>query len=165
MIGEAMSVFAKLKRRYSKLLVVIMVCSLAVFAAGVHADDKKQMVVTPFQDAKFVPLDPAQPDVAQIAVLWGDPAKGPSAMMLKLKKYGGSFHYHTSDYHLTLLQGMMKHWAEGEREADAKPLGPGSYWFQPGNQAHGDSCLTDECLMFIKWEGKRDAIPAEAPKK
>jgi quercetin dioxygenase-like cupin family protein len=86
-------------------------------------------------------------------------------MLLKLKKLGGRLHIHTSDYHLTLLQGTMKHWAEGEQEADAKPLGPGSYWFQPGNQAHGDSCLTDECLMFVKWEGKRDAKLAEAPKK
>jgi quercetin dioxygenase-like cupin family protein len=160
-----MSFLGKLKQRYGKLLIAGTVCGLAVFAAGVHADDKKQMVVTPFQDAKFVPLDPARPDGPQIAVLWGDPANGPSAMLLKLKKLGGRLHIHTSDYHLTLLQGTMKHWAEGEQEADAKPLGPGSYWFQPGNQAHGDSCLTDECLMFVKWEGKRDAKLAEAPKK
>jgi hypothetical protein len=45
MIGEAMSVFAKLKQSYCKLLIVGTVCGLAVFAAGVHADDKKQMVV------------------------------------------------------------------------------------------------------------------------
>jgi quercetin dioxygenase-like cupin family protein len=160
-----MSFFAKLERHCGMFLIVAMVCGLAVLAASVHADDKKQMVVTPFQDAKFVPLDPKQPDGPQFAVLWGDPAKGPSAMMLKLKKTEGRLHIHTSDYHLTLLQGTMKHWAEGEKEADAKPLGPGSYWFQPGNQAHGDSCLTDECLMFVKWEGKRDARLAEAPKK
>jgi quercetin dioxygenase-like cupin family protein len=86
-------------------------------------------------------------------------------MLLKLKKYGGSLHFHSSDYHLVLLQGTMRHWAEGEQEAEAKPLGPGSFWFQSGNQAHGDSCLTDECLMFVKWEGKRDTKLAEAPKK
>jgi hypothetical protein len=160
-----MSFFAKLKQRYSKLLIVGTVCILVGFVIGVFADDAKRMVVTPFQDAKFVPLDSAQPDVAQIAVLWGDPTKGPSAMLLKLKKYGGSLHYHTSDYHLVLLQGTMKHWAVGTQEADAKPLGPGSYWYQPGNQAHGDSCLSDECLMFLKWEGKRDSRLAEPPNK
>jgi quercetin dioxygenase-like cupin family protein len=160
-----MSLFAKLMNRYNKLLIVGMVCGVAVLAASVHADDQKKMVVTSFQDAKFAPVDPARPDGAQLAVLWGDPAKGPSAMLLKLKKGAGPLHIHTSDYHLTLLQGTMKHWAEGAQEADAKPLGPGSYWFQPGNQAHGDSCLTDECIMFVKWEGKRDGRLAEAPKK
>jgi quercetin dioxygenase-like cupin family protein len=156
-----MSFFAKLKQRYGKLLIAGMVCGLAIFAAGVHADDKKQVAKTSFQDAKFVPIDPANPDAAQIAVLWGDPATGPSAMLLKMKKGGGALHTHTSDYHLTLIQGTMKHWLKGEQEADAKPLGPGSYWFQPGNQAHGNSCLADECVMFIKWEGKRDAKLAE----
>jgi hypothetical protein len=34
---------------------------------------------------------------------------------------------------------------------------PEATGFQPGDQAHGDTCLTDECLMFVKWEGKRDA--------
>jgi quercetin dioxygenase-like cupin family protein len=134
-------------------------------SASAHDNEKKKMVVTPYQDARFAPIDPKQPDGPQIAVLWGDPAKGPSAMLLKLKKGGGRLHFHTSDYHLTLLQGTMKHWAEGESEADAKPLGPGSYWFQPGAQAHGDSCLTDECLMFVKWEGKRDGMLAETLKK
>jgi quercetin dioxygenase-like cupin family protein len=165
MVGDAMRFVAKLKQRYGKLLIIVAVCGLSIFAASVHADDRKKMVVTSFQDAKFVPIDPAQPDGPQIAVLWGDPAKGQSAMLLKFKKGGSPLHIHTSDYHLTLLQGTMKHWGKGEQEADAKPLGPGSYWFQPGNQAHGDSCLSDECVMFIKWEGKRDGRLAEEPKK
>jgi hypothetical protein len=123
------------------------------------------MVVTPFQDAKFVPIDPTQPNGDQVAVLWGDPTKGPSAILLKFKKGGGDLHLHTSDYHLVLLEGTMKHRAEGEQETEAKPLGPRSYWFQPGQQVHGDTCLTDECLMFVKWEGRRDSKLAGAAKK
>jgi quercetin dioxygenase-like cupin family protein len=160
-----MSYLGKLKQRYGKVLVVGAVCGIAGLAASVRADDKKQVAKTPFQDAKFVPINPAQPDGPQLAVLWGDPEKGPSAMLLKFKKGGGPLHIHTSDYHLVVLQGTMSHWIKGEQESDAKPLGPGSYWFQPGNQAHGNSCLTDECVMFIKWEGKRDAKLAEEPKK
>lgn len=160
-----MSFFANLKRRYGKLLVVGTVCTLVGFAAGIRADDTKKMIVTPFQEAKFVPADPKQPDGAQMAVLWGDPAKGPSSMLLKFKKGSNPLHIHTSDYHLVLVQGSMKHWAEGEQEADAKELGPGAYWFQPGNQAHAGSCLTDECIMFVKWEGKRDGRLAETQKK
>ncbi len=159
-----MSFLAKVQR-YNNLLIVGMVCVLAVFGASVNADEKKKLIVTPFQEAEFKPVDPKQPDGAQMAVLWGDPEKGPSAMLLKFKKGGNSLHIHTSDYHLTMVQGTMKHWGEGEQEATAKPLGPGSYWFQPGDQAHAGSCLTDECLMFVKWEGKRDGRLAEAPKK
>ena len=66
-----------------------------------------------------------------------------------------------ADYHLVLVRGTMKHWAAGETEDKAKPLGPGSYWFQPGGQAHADSCLSEECLMFVSWAGKRDARLAE----
>lgn len=124
--------------------------------AGALAAEAPREVVVPFEEARFVPLDPARPEGPAMAVLRGDPDHGPSDMLLKLKKGGGRLHVHTSDYHLVLLQGTMKHWFAGESEEGAKPLGPGSYWFQPGNQAHADSCLTDECLMFIKWDGKRD---------
>jgi quercetin dioxygenase-like cupin family protein len=155
---------ARLAQRYGSVLVGGTLCAVAGFAAGVVAETK-QMVVVPFQDAKFVPTDAKRPDGSQLAVLWGNPTTGPSATLLKLKKGGGGLHVHTSDYHLVLLQGTMKHWPEGIQETDAKPLGPGSYWFQPGNQAHGDACLTDECLMFVEWADKRDGRPAGKPSR
>jgi quercetin dioxygenase-like cupin family protein len=154
-----------MKQKSLCYIAFIAVLGFNVYANAQQRNTKKQMVVTPFQDAKFVPVDPAQPDGAQQAVLWGDPTKGPSAMLLKFKKGSNPFHIHTSDYHLVVVQGTMKHWDEGEQEATAKPLGPGSYWLQPGNQAHAGSCLTDECIMFVKWEGKRDGRLAEPAKK
>lgn len=78
-------------------------------------------------------------------------------MLLKLTKGSIPLHTHSSDYHLVVLQGTMKHWGEEQLEADARVLGPGSYWYQPGNKIHGDSCLTDGCLVHILWAGKRDA--------
>jgi len=160
-----MNVLEGLKQRHSKALVVLTACALAGLVVAAGADVRKRMIVTPFQDARFVPVDPTRPEGSQLAVLSGDPAKGPSAMLLKFKKGSNPLHIHTSDYHLVVVQGTMKHWEEGEQEATAKPLGPGSYWFQPGNRAHAGSCLTDECIMFVKWEGKRDSRLAEAPKK
>ena len=112
--------------------------------------------MTALQDAKFVPNDPGQPDGPQLAVLWGDPARGPSAMLIKIKKGAIPLHYHIADYHLVVLEGSLKHWAEGGLESNAKTLGPASYWFQPCNQVHGDSCLTDECLAYLNWAGPRD---------
>ncbi len=135
-------------------------CLLAGFALGAAATSP--MVVTPFENAKFVPMDPQRPNGAQVAVLWGDPTTGPSAALLKYPKSdSGRMHIHTADYHLVVLQGKAKHWAKGEQEASAPTLGPGSYWFQPGSQPHADTCLSDECLMFIKWAGREDAMAAE----
>ena len=118
-----MSYLGKLKRRYRKMLMVGAVCGIAGLAANVRADDKKQVAKTSFQDAKFVPIDPARPDGPQLAVLWGDPEKGPSAMLLKFKKGGGRLHIHTSDYHLVVLQGTMSHWVKGRAGVGCEAAG------------------------------------------
>jgi quercetin dioxygenase-like cupin family protein len=144
-----------------RVVAVGMACGAAGLAAGVYAGAAGPMVVVPASEARFAPVDPARPDAAQMAVLWGDPQTGPSAVLLKFKKSNGPLHVHSSDYHLVVLQGTMKHWAEGQ-EAAARALEPGSFWFQPGNQAHGDACLSDECLMYVQWAGKRDGRLAGA---
>jgi hypothetical protein len=79
------------------------------------AEEAAQMVVTPLQGARFVPTDPTRPDGTRLAVLWGDPAKGPSAILLELKKGGGRLHVHSSDYHLVLLEGTMNHLAPNSK--------------------------------------------------
>ncbi len=154
-----MNLFSILRSRRIELFLVAATCTLAGFALG--AATNRPMVVTAFQNAKFAPIDPSREDGPQRAVLWGDATSGPSAALLKYPKGPGRMHVHTADYHLVVLQGTMKHWAKGEQEANVEPLHPGSYWFQPGNQAHADACLSDECVMFIKWSGKEDATLAE----
>jgi hypothetical protein len=143
----------------------IVIYALACLAAAVNGfAAAEEMVVVRREDAKFVPLDPARPDEFQIAVLWGDPTTGPSSAFIRARKYTGPLHYHTFAYDVVILEGQMKHWGEGQREEDVPPLGPGSYWRQPGLQPHSDSCLTDVCLAFIKWEGKWDGFVVIGPK-
>lgn len=161
-----MNYISMLLQKYKTYLFVGIIGSLVGFVVGAGVIDNKQMVVIPIESAKFTPFGTGNPAGAEMAVLWGDPTKGPSTMLLKFKKgRGGDLHLHSSDYHLVMLKGTMKHWGEGEKEVDAKPLNPGSYWFQPGNKAHADTCLTEECLMFIKWEGKRDGRVAKISSK
>jgi hypothetical protein len=85
-------------------------------------------------------------------------------MYLKMRRGPSLLHVHTADYDLVLIEGRMKHWAAGDKEADAPELGPGSYWRQPGGQAHADSCLADVCVMFVKWAGPRDGRLADEAK-
>lgn len=118
-------------------------------------------VVVPYGELKFTPIDPANPNGAHISVQRGDPANGPSTMFMKMRKMTGRLHIHTADYELVVIEGTMKHWSLGETEAAARPMGVGSYWFQPGGAAHADSCLTDTCVMYITWAGPRDGRLAE----
>jgi hypothetical protein len=115
------------------------------------------MVVVPFEDAEFVPVRADLPDSPEIAVLWGDPETGPSAMLMRLRRGSIPLHAHSSDYHLVVLEGTMKHWDHEDTEATAPALGPGSYWFQPSDLPHAEACSTESCLLHVVWGGAQDA--------
>jgi glycogen synthase len=87
---------------------------------------------------------------------------GPSAMLLRINQGAGAMHVHTADYHCVVLEGTMQHWEQGQSQA--RLLQPGSHWFQPGNMAHSDACVTEQCLMYVQWAGPRDARLAEPAK-
>lgn len=155
-----MSVRAGWRQRWGRVGAVAMVCALAAYSGAACSPGDGEPVTVPSGEAAYTALDPALPEGPALAVLSGDPTTGPSAVLLRLPRGGGRLHVHSSSYHLMLLEGRMKHWAAGENEADAQPLEPGSYWFQPGGEAHADTCLSEQCVMFVKWEGRRDARPA-----
>jgi quercetin dioxygenase-like cupin family protein len=156
--------------RYSTLAPAALaaaVATLAIASVGsidlaAQTSSAAPAIVVPYGDRQFTPLNPSVPNSTEIAVLRGDPAKGPSTMLMKMRKATGRMHVHTADYELVVIEGTMKHWRAGEDEAAAKSMGAGSYWFQPGGAPHADSCLTDTCVMYITWSGPRDARLAEA---
>lgn len=142
--------------RLQNFSIVISIIAVAGCASTSQASSGLPMIVTPFEETSFVPSSPDNPNGTQIAVLKGDPDTGPSTMLMRFKKGTSPLHIHSSDYQLVVIEGTMKHLVAGQKEADAKPLGPGGYWFQPGGKAHSDACLVEECLMYIVWSGKRD---------
>jgi hypothetical protein len=143
---------------------VLVVAAFAIGIAGgiAYAKGKAEYVLVPAGGAKFVPLDPKIPfGGVEIAALSGDPKTGPAAFELKLPKgRPAPVHWHSSDYYLWTVDGVIKHWLPG-KEADAKPNPPGTFWFQPGGVtgAHGDECLSDSCTVFMYMLGKFDVIP------
>jgi len=132
----------------------VALCAVCATATPLLAGEAS--FVKDYRDAKFRPLNSPMSAGAEVAVLWGDPNTGPSAVLFKMRKGATPLHTHSSDYHLAVIEGVMKHWVKGESEAAARELGPGSYWHIGGNVIHADSCLTDHCVAFIKWDGKRD---------
>lgn len=121
-------------------------------------------ITVAIDDLKFTPMDVRRPDSHQMALLWGDPASGPSAMLIRFKRIDLPLHAHSADYHLLVVQGTMKHWDLDETAADGKLLGPGSYWYQPGGRAHRDACVSDECLVYLTWSGRRDGYAVVPPR-
>lgn len=117
--------------------------------------------VVPYEvgEARFTPLYPDNPNSPQISVLWGNPQTGPSAALFRFpQNYGGRFHSHSAAYHLSLMEGSMKHWDEEQREADVPIQTAGAYWYQPGDQLHSDNCLSEFCVAFVVFD---DAIDSD----
>ena len=99
----------------------------------------------------------------EIAVLWGNPQEGPSAVMLKFPpNFPDGMHTHTNAYHGVVISGASKHWVEGASEADAPLQVPGDYWYQVGGQVHQDSFPTDEeTIIFLQLDGPLDTMFVE----
>lgn len=120
--------------------------------------------VVPYEaaEARFTPLYADNPNSPQISVLWGNPQTGPSAALFRFPlNYGGRFHSHSAAYHLSLMEGTMKHWDEGQLEADVPIQTAGAYWYQPGGQLHSDNCLSEFCVAFVVFDGAIDSAYAD----
>lgn len=103
-------------------------------------------------DARWRPANPANPDGMQMAILRGDPATGPSSVLVRFSGVS-PVHTHASDYDAVVLEGNVKHWLEGEDQDAAPLLKPGSYWYQPAGERHADACLSDSCVLYVQWAG------------
>jgi quercetin dioxygenase-like cupin family protein len=137
-------------RLYPALLALAMCAACSM--AAVDQTRSAPPALVAFEDAKFVPVGSGR---FEVAVLRGDPQTGPSAMFIRFKKGVIPMHVHVSDYQLIVVHGQLKRWNEQQTEDDVKAIGPGSYIFEPAEQAHANSCVTDECLVYIVWSGKQ----------
>jgi len=64
-------------------------------------------------------------------------------------------HSHTYDYYAVVLKGEVANYQPGEKPIK---LGPGSYWYQVGKQAHITACYSKTpCEIFIVQSSKFDA--------
>ena len=114
---------------------------------------KKTAVVWPAGEIKW--SDNLVIKGAKVAVLWGDPQKGASAVLRKLP--GGAnlpLHTHSHDQKVLVLSGSVALALEGEAP---KEMGPGSYAFIPGATKHSADCKgAAECVYFEETTGPSD---------
>jgi quercetin dioxygenase-like cupin family protein len=115
----------------------------------------------------YAPLDPNNKTGPEVAWVSGDAQQGGAAFLKLPPGTKPGLHTHTGDYHAIVISGAPRHWLPGQ-EKKAKPLAPGSYWFQPGNQPHGDECTgKDPCVLYLVFAGAFDftATPKAKPGK
>lgn len=126
------------------VLFIAVSAGVSAFVATTHAGESEQMLMVDPQTLKFASI-PGAPACVTAAPVRGDPAKGPSVLLVKLASgCRVPWHWHTANEELMFVSGA------GTLEMkDAKPirLRAGSYALLPGRQIHQATCSTN-CVFF-----------------
>src|SRR6266853_785002 len=92
--------------------------------------NKKSVVYVAADRATF---KPSPMGGVSMAVLWGDPDKGPHGTFTKFEPgYDAGMHTHTSDVWLVVIKGAYLY----KDEAGEKRVGPGDFMRIPGGHKH-----------------------------
>lgn len=133
--------------------------TMAVSPHGMAKDTGKggRAVLLPAAEVKWADV-PGFPGV-QMAVLDGNPGKGPHHSMLK---FAGGFaapvHYHTANHYGTVVSGNLVLTADGKETK----LPPGSYFSFVGKAKHATRCEAGaDCVVAIDARSKWDVMPGE----
>lgn len=144
-------------------ILAVSALALALTASSPHAlakDGKKAgtAVLTPAGDLQWTDV-PDFPGV-QMAVVDGDPAKGPGHFLIKLKEgFVAPLHHHTSDHFATVLSGTMSFTIDGKETL----LPAGSFFVFKGKKEHITRCLPGaDCVLSLDVRGKWDVVPEAA---
>ena len=109
----------------------------------------KLVITTPDQpDLKWVPCGGGMPEGCELAVLRGDPTKGPSEVFIRApKSYVFPPHWHTSAERITWFKGKATVTVEGVGEM---PVNPVAYIYFPAKKVHSARCGDQEpCVMSL----------------
>lgn len=147
-----------LSQLFSRRSAAVLAFTLLGLGANVVSAAGPEMIVKPFEALQWSPLKPGEP---QISPVRGNPEREASAIVMKMGRGAFPMHTHTANYHLVVVKGVMKHWGADGSQKTAPPMKPGSYWYQPAGQAHGDACESKECVWFITFDGVRDFAEAK----
>jgi hypothetical protein len=128
--------------------------AFAATNAELYADTSK---VVPVTDLKFY----QNKEGLTIANGWGDPANGPHSNYIKMA--GGTasgVHTHSESYYGVVIAGVVANEPPGSKQD--RPLAPGSYWYQKGNEPHVTKCISQtECIFFVTAKGAFDYLPVK----
>lgn len=92
----------------------------------------------------------------QVANVWGDVTKGAHGAFFRFDPgFVSKLHTHTYDYYAVVIKGQLENYQPGQKP---EKLGPGSYWYQRGKEAHTTACVSKQpCQIYIVQQNKFDA--------
>ncbi len=126
---------------------------LMFFAVVLLAQDGGHGVVKSLAEVKFEQDDDVK--CLASAVETGDPAKGPSTIILKAPpKCVIPWHYHTAEEQMIVIEGRVPTEMEGMPK---QVLGPGGFAMMPGKAKHQFSCESKSaCVLFVTFDRAYD---------
>ncbi|HEX7896921.1 MAG TPA: cupin domain-containing protein [Planctomycetota bacterium] len=129
----------------------VLVAALGATAWGLAAAQGKA-AVTPKDGLSWKEVVPG----VSMAVVDGDPAKGPSHFYLKYKSgLVTPLHHHSADHYVTTLSGVLVLSAEGKEHR----LPAGSYFALTGKAPHAAKVEgAEDAVMFIDARGAWDVV-------
>lgn len=147
--------------RAIRALGVTVLATVAV--CGASSNDKS--LVVPIKEAKFGPTrEYGTSKMLSAAALWSDEASGRSTALVKFTKGSTPKHYHVNfDMQVVVLKGILVHAVEAIPESRERQLGPSSFWYQPRGEVHQNSCLVDECMIFVTHFGETPQKTIDVP--
>lgn len=101
---------------------------------------------------------PDSPGV-QVAVLQGDPGKGPIHFLIKLQDgFASPLHHHSPDHYVTVLSGTLILTVDGRDTT----LPAGSYFSFTGRMVHATRCAPGaDCVLSVDARGPWDVVPGK----
>lgn len=135
----------------------ISVGAVLVIGAAVAAEKggaQPVVIVSPAQ-LKFVDVE-GKPG-AHMAVVDGDPSKGPSHFYMRFDGgFSAPMHHHTAEHYVTVVSGLVVLTVDGQEHR----LPTGSYFAFTNMGKHATRCEAGaDCVLFIDTRGKWDVIP------
>ncbi len=123
------------------------------FASLSAAQTKNHGVVRPLSEVKFEPDDDVKCLLSTVET--GDPAKGPSTIILKAPPNClVPWHYHTAEEQLIVTEGSVRTEMDG---MSPRALGPGGFAVMPSKAKHQFSCQSKTpCVMFVTFDRTYD---------
>jgi quercetin dioxygenase-like cupin family protein len=136
---------------------IIVVASVGVVQAQKESSKNKKNVIYVAADKATFNQSPTAG--VSMAILWGDPDKGPHGTFTKFEPgYDAGTHTHTSDVWIVVIKGAYLY----KDDEGEKRVGPGDFIRVPGGHKHwsgGDKA--EGALFYQEGSGKFDLIPAK----
>ena len=132
-------------------------CAYAPHAAAKDARKGGSAVLVPASDLKWGDIE-GFPGL-KMAVVSGDPAKGPAHFMMKFPGgFAAPLHHHSSDHNVSVVSGTLVLTVDGKEQK----LPAGSWFAFKGKKPHMTKCEAGaDCVLSLDARGKWDVIPQE----